>query len=128
MFLSTCPNLSPHAHVQVFCGRYVNEHMVVHQETCGHKIALSLADMSVWCYLCDSYLDNHVSINWIYTVTGICSNNLDLVGGGGGGGGVGRRNVVNNSLFLSTSTFKLGLVWLVDVFFYHFRVQSVPTT
>ena len=35
--------------------------MVVHQETSGHKMALSMADLSVWCYLCDSYLDNHVS-------------------------------------------------------------------
>jgi len=36
--------------------------MVIHQETSGHKMALSMADLSVWCYLCDSYLDNQVSI------------------------------------------------------------------
>ena len=47
--------------LQVYCGRYVQEHMVVHQDTAGHKMALSLADLSVWCYLCDSYISNHVS-------------------------------------------------------------------
>ncbi len=46
---------------QIFCGRYVNEHMLIHQDTSGHKMALSLADISVWCYLCDSYIHNHVS-------------------------------------------------------------------
>ena len=53
------PQLS--LHVQVFCGRYVNQHMVVHKDSAGHMMALSLADLSVWCYLCDSYIDNHVS-------------------------------------------------------------------
>ena len=43
-----------------FCGRYVNEHMVMHQESAGHKVALSMANLSVWCYVCDSYLDNHI--------------------------------------------------------------------
>ncbi len=47
--------------VQVFCGRYVNQHMVVHKDSTGHMMALSLADLSVWCYQCDSYIDNHVS-------------------------------------------------------------------
>lgn len=47
--------------MQVFCGRYVNKHMLVHEANSGHKVALSMADLSVWCYACDSYLDNHVS-------------------------------------------------------------------
>ena len=45
----------------------MNEHMVMHQESTGHKIALSMADLSVWCYVCDSYLDNHVS--WLQYLT-----------------------------------------------------------
>ena len=35
--------------------------MVVHKDSTGHMMALSLADLSVWCYQCDSYIDNHVS-------------------------------------------------------------------
>lgn len=32
-----------------------------HSEEYGHLIALSLADLSVWCYGCDSYISNSVS-------------------------------------------------------------------
>lgn len=46
---------------QVFCSRYVNGHMVQHGEASGHKIALSFADLSVWCYGCDDYIDHAVS-------------------------------------------------------------------
>lgn len=42
---------------QVFCSRYVQGHMVRHNETEGHPIALSFSDASVWCYSCDSYID-----------------------------------------------------------------------
>jgi histone deacetylase 6 len=42
----------------VFCGRYVQQHMVRHSDETGHPIALSFADLSVWCYGCDSYLDS----------------------------------------------------------------------
>ena len=48
----------------------MNQHMVEHQDTAGHKMALSFSDLSVWCYLCDSYIDNHVSLGdlsvWYY--------------------------------------------------------------
>eukprot|EP01027_Heterolobosea_sp_BB2_P006779 GEZU01010185.1.p1 GENE.GEZU01010185.1~~GEZU01010185.1.p1 ORF type:complete len:195 (-),score=23.64 GEZU01010185.1:37-549(-) len=40
----------------VFCSRYVNGHMAEHAETTGHDLALSLADLSVWCYKCESYI------------------------------------------------------------------------
>ena len=43
---------------EVFCSRYVNEHMVVHNSTSGHQLAISMADLSVWCYACDYYVDN----------------------------------------------------------------------
>ncbi|XP_064398021.1 histone deacetylase 6-like [Halichondria panicea] len=44
----------------VYCGRYINEHMVQHNEQSGHCVALSLADISAWCFKCDSYIDNPV--------------------------------------------------------------------
>uniref|UniRef100_A0A182P7U1 Protein deacetylase HDAC6 n=1 Tax=Anopheles epiroticus TaxID=199890 RepID=A0A182P7U1_9DIPT len=43
----------------VYCGRYVNEHMLQHgTETADHPLALSFADLSVWCYRCDAYIDH----------------------------------------------------------------------
>ncbi|KAK7884575.1 hypothetical protein WMY93_027698 [Mugilogobius chulae] len=45
---------------KVFCGRYVNEHMVIHGVTDEHPVVLSFADLSVWCYLCESYVHNQV--------------------------------------------------------------------
>ena len=47
--------------LQVFCGRYINGHMVAHYESSGHPLAISLADVSVWCFSCDAYLD-HASL------------------------------------------------------------------
>ncbi|KAJ0036538.1 hypothetical protein NQD34_005215 [Periophthalmus magnuspinnatus] len=45
---------------KVFCGRYVNEHMVIHGVTAEHPVVLSYADLSVWCYLCESYVHNQI--------------------------------------------------------------------
>uniref|UniRef100_A0A673ABZ7 Protein deacetylase HDAC6 n=1 Tax=Sphaeramia orbicularis TaxID=375764 RepID=A0A673ABZ7_9TELE len=45
---------------QVFCGRYINEHMVIHGVTAEHPVVLSFADLSVWCYLCEAYVHNQV--------------------------------------------------------------------
>ncbi|KAI8806905.1 hypothetical protein BJ742DRAFT_814774 [Cladochytrium replicatum] len=41
-----------------FCSRYVNGHMLEHStvEQPDHVVALSLSDMSVWCFACDSYV------------------------------------------------------------------------
>jgi len=38
------------------CSRYVNSHMVAHNDAEKHPIALSFADFSFWCYECDSYV------------------------------------------------------------------------
>uniref|UniRef100_A0A3B4ZG37 Histone deacetylase 6 n=1 Tax=Stegastes partitus TaxID=144197 RepID=A0A3B4ZG37_9TELE len=43
---------------QVFCGRYVNEHMVSHGVVSEHPLVLSFSDLSVWCYLCEAYVHN----------------------------------------------------------------------
>jgi len=42
----------------VYCSRYVNNHMVDHGERTGHSMVLSYSDLSVWCYGCDSYVNN----------------------------------------------------------------------
>lgn len=38
------------------CGRYAQRHNLSHWKETGHRIALSLRDLSVWCYECDKYL------------------------------------------------------------------------
>lgn len=43
------------------CGRHVNQHMAQHHKSTSHNVVLSLADMSVWCYACESYV-YHVAI------------------------------------------------------------------
>ncbi|KAL4226056.1 Histone deacetylase domain [Mactra antiquata] len=45
---------------KVYCSRYVKEHMVKHGEDSKHPVVLSYADLSVWCYECDNYLDNDI--------------------------------------------------------------------
>ncbi|XP_078064486.1 protein deacetylase HDAC6-like isoform X2 [Mustelus asterias] len=45
---------------KVYCGRYVNEHMMIHGLENDHFMVLSYADLSVWCYGCDSYVHNEV--------------------------------------------------------------------
>lgn len=44
---------------EVFCGRYINAHMLSHYaQFQDHCIAFSFCDFSVWCYKCDSYIEN----------------------------------------------------------------------
>ena len=38
----------------------MNEHMLFHGIETGHKLVLSYADLSVWCYGCDNYVHNQV--------------------------------------------------------------------
>ena len=45
---------------QIHCSRYVNQHMVQHNEESHHPLALSFSDLSVWCYSCDDYIHNEV--------------------------------------------------------------------
>nr|XP_032634783.1 histone deacetylase 6 [Chelonoidis abingdonii] len=46
---------------RVLCGRYVNQHMLAHGSISGHPLVLSYADLSVWCYTCQSYVHHPVS-------------------------------------------------------------------
>jgi len=41
-----------------FCGRYQNSHMVEHHRDTGHCVTISLSDLSVWCYGCETYLQH----------------------------------------------------------------------
>ncbi|XP_043829653.1 histone deacetylase 6 isoform X2 [Dromiciops gliroides] len=45
---------------QVHCGRYIQAHMLQHHEASGHPLVLSYADLSVWCYTCQAYVNHEV--------------------------------------------------------------------
>ena len=45
---------------KVFCGRFVNGHMIKHNEGTGHPLVLGIQDLSTWCYSCESYIENEV--------------------------------------------------------------------
>lgn len=45
---------------EVFCSRFVNSHMVEHFMHVNHAMVLSFSDLSIWCYNCDSYLENDI--------------------------------------------------------------------
>ena len=47
----------------MFCGRYVNEHMVTHGVMSEHPMVLSFSDLSVWCYMCEAYVHNQVRLH-----------------------------------------------------------------
>lgn len=47
----------------IHCARSINKHAVEHEQSTTHPLALSFSDLSVWCYRCESYIDNPVSIS-----------------------------------------------------------------
>ena len=49
----------------VHCGRFASSHARKHAAATGHLIACGLADLSFWCYRCDSYL-HHLSMQPVY--------------------------------------------------------------
>ena len=54
-----------HCH-QVLCGRYGNEHMMMHYaENPSHCMAMGLGDLSFWCYKCSDYV-NHLSLKRVW--------------------------------------------------------------
>ncbi|KAG2383166.1 hypothetical protein C9374_004503 [Naegleria lovaniensis] len=42
----------------VCCSRYRKGHMMNHHESTHHSMVLSLADLSIFCYACDAYVEN----------------------------------------------------------------------
>ncbi|XP_054723790.1 histone deacetylase 6-like [Uloborus diversus] len=47
---------------QVYCGRFINQHMLQHGMDMQHYLTLSYSDLSVWCYACDAYIHNNVLV------------------------------------------------------------------
>lgn len=41
-----------------YCGRYVNAHFSEHFNKTSHCLCISMMDLSVWCYECDSYVSS----------------------------------------------------------------------
>ena len=58
--------------VQVYCDHYINQHMLKHSEETSYKMVLSYADLSVWCFACDSYVHNKVC-HYTTHVQGMCT-------------------------------------------------------
>lgn len=50
-----------HSFQQIYCSRYVNQHMLLHTQNTNHPIVLSFYDISMWCYGCDDFVDHSVS-------------------------------------------------------------------
>lgn len=42
--------------LKVHCSRFVHAHALAHFDAKRHAIAISLADLSVWCFACDAYI------------------------------------------------------------------------
>jgi len=45
----------------ISCGRNVKGHAKEHNTQTSHCIALSLADLSCWCYDCNSYIEHSIT-------------------------------------------------------------------
>ncbi|KAL5014978.1 hypothetical protein ScPMuIL_009248 [Solemya velum] len=45
---------------EVYCSRFVNEHMLLHSVSNEHMMVLSFSDLSVWCYPCENYVTNEI--------------------------------------------------------------------
>ncbi|KAK2491645.1 hypothetical protein MC885_012756, partial [Smutsia gigantea] len=48
---------------QVYCGRYINAHMLQHHEGSGHPLVLSYTDLSAWCYNCQAYVHHQALLD-----------------------------------------------------------------
>uniref|UniRef100_A0A8C4MU80 Protein deacetylase HDAC6 n=1 Tax=Equus asinus asinus TaxID=83772 RepID=A0A8C4MU80_EQUAS len=48
---------------QVYCGRYINAHMLQHHEGSGHPLVLSYVDLSTWCYYCQAYVHHQALLD-----------------------------------------------------------------
>ncbi|XP_066212385.1 histone deacetylase 6 isoform X1 [Saccopteryx leptura] len=48
---------------EVYCGRYINAHMLQHHEGSGHPLVLSYVDLSTWCYQCQAYVHHQALLD-----------------------------------------------------------------
>lgn len=44
---------------KILCSRYVNGHALQHWKDTGNCIAVSFADLSVWCHVCEAYIKDN---------------------------------------------------------------------
>ncbi|XP_033218700.1 histone deacetylase 6 isoform X3 [Belonocnema kinseyi] len=44
----------------VCCARNINQHALMHEQHTRHPLTLSFSDLSVWCYRCESYIDDPI--------------------------------------------------------------------
>ncbi|VDM93567.1 unnamed protein product [Onchocerca ochengi] len=59
---ASCSECHSNEEQWVNCGRYIAGHALHHQMHTGHSMALSLTDLSVWCYPCESYVHHEILI------------------------------------------------------------------
>uniref|UniRef100_A0A2K6T330 UBP-type domain-containing protein n=1 Tax=Saimiri boliviensis boliviensis TaxID=39432 RepID=A0A2K6T330_SAIBB len=52
-----------HPQTQVYCGRYINAHMLRHHGNSGHPLVLSYVDLSTWCYYCQAYVHHQALLD-----------------------------------------------------------------
>lgn len=50
------------------CSQGIRKHALTHAQETHHAIALSFTDLSVWCYMCEAYIDSPVSILYTYFI------------------------------------------------------------
>jgi len=52
----------------ISCGRNIQAHAHDHHSQTSHPIATSLADLSCWCYLCNTYIENNITNPVIFSL------------------------------------------------------------
>lgn len=45
--------------LKYYCSRYIQAHAADHQQLTQHPIALSMYDLSFWCYECNHYIKSN---------------------------------------------------------------------
>ncbi len=62
----------------VGCSRHVHGHAALHATATGDSIYVSLSDLSVWCYACDSYITSPVMTPLLHRLSNSKHNLLPL--------------------------------------------------
>jgi hypothetical protein len=58
------------------CSRYANSHNLSHWRQSGHNIALSLRDLSIWCYSCEKYVKSAL-LDDVLAIAEYCRSHSD---------------------------------------------------
>ncbi|CAJ1954915.1 unnamed protein product [Cylindrotheca closterium] len=70
---------------KILCSRYVNGHALQHWKDTANCIAVSLADLSVWCHVCEAYIKDKSGPEKALVLKPILQALEDIKFGGGGG-------------------------------------------